>query len=496
MFCVSENQTVFEKKKKKRHQFNATETTFVFERRQDIPFSQQEVTFPFYFLMFDILSFDVDPETGFLPPQLPLERLPQAYYAPWENLVNNLPALLLASRVRPLVDKLPALSTEQLSSPPEYRRAYMVLGFLAHAYVWGTNEPVSRLPENLARPLVEVSDVLGLPPLATYAGLCLWNFKEIIPTTTNTKDVEFDNLTTINTFTGSIDEQWFFLVSVFFEARGARAVRAGMDAIKHAQNKDSARLIASLQQLAQVIDHLGSVMMRMEEMCDPHVFYFRLRPYLAGWKNMADVGLDKNGVIYGNEEKPRAYAGGSNAQSLLIQFLDSVLSVHHYATGERPAPHQKVETSEKPESAYLREMRNYMPGSHREFLAMVDRESCIREYVMANQENAELTLSYDACLAMLKLFRDKHIQIVTRYVVLQAKQAPKMGSLLTLRSGLAKKKRAGTEEKGTGGTSLLPFLKQCRDETGDPAAGSWGKRLLSDGVMRLNYSKANAINED
>ena len=93
----------------------------------------------------------------------------------------------------------------------------------------------------------------------------------------------------------------------------------------------------------------------------------------------------------------------------------------------------------------------------------------------------------------MKLFRDKHIQIVTRYVVLQAKKTEKMGSSSTLRSGLARKKK---EERGTGGTSLLPFLKQCRDETGDPAAGNWGQRILSDGVMRLKFSKPNGINED
>lgn len=448
--------------------------------------------------MLDILSFDVDRHTGFLPTKLPIQCLPNEYYQPWEHLVQNLPALLLSRRIRVLVDKMPLLSTEFLNSPEEHRRAYQVLGFLAHAYVWGTNEPVSRIPECVAKPLVEVSDILGLPPLATYAGLCLWNFKEIIPTTENTAEVDLDNLTTINTFTGSIDELWFFIVSVFFELRGARAVSSGLQAMHHAQNGRTKPLIGCLQALAEAIDHLGGVMMRMEEMCDPHIFYFRLRPYLAGWKNMADAGLDKNGVIYGLEEKPRAYAGGSNAQSSLLQFMDSVLSVHHYDTGERPAPHhaQKEQNEgKKPQNAYLMQMRDYMPGKHREFLAMVDRETCVRDYVMRTAD-PELTLAYDACLAMLKLFRDKHIQIVTRYVVLQAKKTNKMGSLLTLRSGLAKSKRAGAEERGTGGTSLLPFLKQCRDETGDPAAGSWGKRLLSDGVMRLNYSRPNGVNED
>jgi indoleamine 2,3-dioxygenase len=39
---------------------------------------------------------------------------------------------------------------------------------------------------------------------------------------------------------------------------------------------------------------------------------------------------------------------------------------------------------------------------------------------------------------------------------------------------------AKNNNRGTGGTALLPFLKQARDETGDSAAGSWGKRLLSE----------------
>lgn len=456
-------------------------------------------------MVLDILTFSVSPTTGFLPEELPLRRLPQDYYKPWEDIVENLPALLLSRKIRSIIDKLPQLETSQLKLTPELRRAYLVLGFLAHGYVWGDSVPVSKIPMQVATPLIDVADQLGLPPLATYAGLCLWNFREIMPGSNEYAHGRFnwDNLTTINTFTGSIDESWFYLVSVFFEYSGGQCVKFGLQAMDHARNGNVTHLIRCLQELAQAIDHLGSVLMRMEEMCDPHVFYFRIRPYLAGWKNMQDVGLHPNGAIYGDEKAHRSYAGGSNAQSSLIQFLDSLLSVHHHSTGDRPVPEvgrttepQKVQKGSS-DNAFLVEMRNYMPREHREFLEMVDKESLIRDFVFQHKgASPELTLSYDACLAMLKLFRDKHIQIVTRYVVLQAKKAPKMGSSSTLRSGLAKKKAAGVEEKGTGGTSLLPFLKQCRDETGDPAAGSWGKRILSDGVMRLGYSKPNGVNED
>jgi indoleamine 2,3-dioxygenase len=431
-----------------------------------------------------IEQFDVFPDTGFLPDKLPLERLPQAYYQPWETIANNLPSLILTKRIRTVVDKLPVLGTDQLTTEEEFRRAYQALGFIAHAYIWGTDTPTDKLPQLVAQPWIKVADHLGLPPIATYAGLCLWNFKQIIPS----DDIwDLDNLTTINTFTGSIDESWFYLVSVYFEHKGALCITTGMNAVRCAANNDIKSLVDNLQQLAECIDMLGSVLLKMEEMCDPHVFYFRIRPYLAGWKNMTEVGL--KGVYYGDEPSVRTYAGGSNAQSSLIQFLDILLGVKHYSTGERPSPFK--ETSGQ-QNGFMDEMRSYMPAKHQKFLQELQQATTIKTLVHARNDPT-LNLAFDACLAMLKLFRDKHIQIVTRYVVLQAKKLQKMGSTGTLRSGLARKKK---EERGTGGTSLLPFLKQCRDETGDPAAGNWGKRILSDGVMRLNYSKPNAINED
>ncbi|RJE16357.1 indoleamine 2,3-dioxygenase, partial [Aspergillus sclerotialis] len=35
--------------------------------------------------------------------------------------------------------------------------------------------------------------------------------------------------------------------------------------------------------------------------------------------------------------------------------------------------------------------------------------------------------------------------------------------------------------RGTGGTALIPFLKQARDETGEPAIDAWARKLLMGG---------------
>ena len=86
-------------------------------------------------------DYDVSPHNGFLPSELPLEILPDAYYQPWESVARNFQRLILAKRLHQIIDTLPVLSTELLLTEAEWRRAYSILGFMAHAYVWGGDRP-------------------------------------------------------------------------------------------------------------------------------------------------------------------------------------------------------------------------------------------------------------------------------------------------------------------------------------------------------------------
>jgi indoleamine 2,3-dioxygenase len=76
-------------------------------------------------------------QNGFLPEDLPLSRLPDSYYDPWEALITHLSTLIENRTLREQVDKLPVLSTNRLITEPEKRRAYVVLSFLTHGYIWG-----------------------------------------------------------------------------------------------------------------------------------------------------------------------------------------------------------------------------------------------------------------------------------------------------------------------------------------------------------------------
>jgi indoleamine 2,3-dioxygenase len=254
----------------------------------------------------------------------------------------------------------------------------------------------------------------------------------------------------------------------------------------------------------------------MNESCDPTVFYHRIRPFLAGSKNMAEAGLP-HGVIYedgSGTETYRQYSGGSNAQSSIIQFFDIVLGVDHHPTGEKRSRADSISDREgraaAPKHNFIMEMRRYMPGPHARFLGDVQRVANIRDFVDDHASDVQLAIAYDACLSMLRVLRDKHIAIVTRYIVVPSREvrarsrsrSPEatrrrvnLATASSRQSTAAQERRvppagAGPQGiafqpekrdnlKGTGGTALISFLKQARDETGEPTVEEWARRFMS-----------------
>ncbi|KAK8162463.1 indoleamine 2,3-dioxygenase alpha type [Phyllosticta citrichinensis] len=458
-------------------------------------------------------DYDVSPVNGFLPTEAPLDFLPDPYYQPWETTVASLQALILTQRIRRVVDALPVLSTRYLVDEREWRRAYSILAFIAHSYIWGGNSPADRVPPSISVPFLSCCRHLELPPVATYAGLVLWNWRPLDPA------VPVDNLEnifTLNTMTGSLDESWFYLVSVAIEACAAPTIPLMIKAFEAVRLDDGPTVTECLRSFAEHLDKFGALLQRMYEQCDPHVFYHRIRPYLAGSKNMADAGLP-DGVIFddGSDAPQRyvQYSGGSNAQSSVIQFFDLALGVEHRPTGEKATPGAAPSPSSSPsqdaaappaqQHNFITDMRTYMPGPHRRFLEAVSSVANVRPYVRARPQDRALTTAYDACLAMLRAFRDKHIQLVSRYIIVKSRETRNRSSSRSRPTNLASGSAApfkptaigsvgaerihggsGNDSKnirGTGGTALIPFLKQARDETGEPAIDAWARRLLNNG---------------
>lgn len=249
-------------------------------------------------------------------------------------------------------------------------------------------------------------------------------------------------------------------------------------ALEAVTSLDYTVITQALGELTQCILDIGVILERMYEGCDPSVFYHRIRPFLAGSKNMVEAGLP-NGVFYdeGNGEGEWwQLRGGSNGQSSLIQFFDLVLGIEHEHDGNTsPHPSVKASAPSTRPLTFHEEVRDYMPGPHRRFLKYIREKSpSIRSLALhpaVTAEQQQLRAAYSTATETLKLFREKHIKLVTMYIILPSRKA---SANQNKERGLAASSNGQENEKmtGTGGTPLLPFLKQSRDETG--AAGRVG----------------------
>ncbi|ORX68363.1 Indoleamine 2,3-dioxygenase [Linderina pennispora] len=438
-------------------------------------------------------DYDISPTNGFLPTHAPLTRLADAYYEPWEKIMDKFNQHILANRIRPLVRKMPVLDIDKLSTTAEYQRAFTILGFMAHAYVWGRNGAASEgasefLPASISIPWVAVADILGMNPVICCAAVCHWNWQPLDEDAEDMMDI--GNLGTTS---------WFYLVTTAIEAKGARGINAILDGIAGVETDDVARSLHEAHEL----------LARMYERCDPYVFYWKIREFLAGWENMAEAGLPY-GVLYEGVDDTdtfsldnwqsllrrfRKYAGGSAAQTPLLQAFDIALGIKHYPTGEKGmqgsvrAARERLAKSgieqPPPANSYLVRMRDYMPGGHRRFLEDLAATCMIREYVLLtcsdallaeqpNDQRAVLRLAYNRCVDLMRAFRDTHIMIVTRYIIAQAKRGPAMPTTnhpvpgpakKAVAQGLARTVDDDGVVRGTGGTDAIQFLKQVRNET-------------------------------
>ena len=96
------------------------------------------------------------------------------------------------------------------------------ISFIAHAYIWGSNSPASKLPECLSKPWVKLSNYLGRPPILSYASYCLDNWYRL-----NKKDpIALENVGLLTNFLGGVDEDWFVTIHVCIENAASKALRS------------------------------------------------------------------------------------------------------------------------------------------------------------------------------------------------------------------------------------------------------------------------------
>ncbi|GAA5924772.1 dioxygenase BNA2 [Sporobolomyces koalae] len=449
-------------------------------------------------------DFDVSVESGFLPPQEPVQSL--AHLGPaWRELELCLQAAAdevqqhsggavgkLSDRFRRRVANLPTVDTSLLTTLPLLRRAHTLLAHVTHYYMHSSFPSQTVVPAALAVPLVYTSDKLGLPPILTYADTVLWVWKLIDPT----QPLRADNVDISTNFTTSSSERAFFLLSLFCELHGPAILRlmsSTLDEAFFADRVALSRIATYLRSIALLIDELKTLMHDAikgefgpppnRQTILPGTFYWEIRPWFNGGKwTYERAGPD-------GQDIELEFGGPSAGQSSLVHAIDIFLGVDH---APRPSPSNSASQTKSgglSDSTFMQRMSAYMPHHHRSFLEHLvsihnptePTSSSIPSLRTLALRHPTLQPAYDAAVESMKKFRDTHIILATHFIVAQARHPPAIDSvhfqeweakrLMKEQAEIVRRREESAIDKkeevvvGTGGTDLSSFLKLCRDRT-------------------------------
>ncbi|XP_069429110.1 indoleamine 2,3-dioxygenase 2 isoform X4 [Ovis canadensis] len=328
---------------------------------------------------------------------------------------------------------MPLLNCQFLTGYREWRLAHLVLSFITMGYVWqdGETQPKEILPRNLALPFVEVSKNLGLPPILLHSDLVLANWATRNPG---------GNLDTIFSFPGGESLRGFILVTVLVEKAAVPGIKALVQAVNAILQPSPDSLLQALQRLRVSIQDITGALGQMHDYVNPDVFYSVIRIFLSGWKDNPALPV---GLVYeGVSKEPLSYSGGSAAQSTILHAFDEFLGVRH----------------SKESADFLHRMRDYMPPSHRAFIEEICGAPSLRTHVLSSG-NGQLLTAYNQCVESLAALRTYHLALVTKYLITAPSKAK------ARRTSHLPRPPQALEERGTGGSAVMSFLKSVRDKT-------------------------------
>ncbi len=350
---------------------------------------------------------------GFLPEADPATHFPfSSEFAQLDELGRNIPSLLQDGSFRTYARELriPAWPDGPVSPVqlPYLRLYYVRLGFLTSAFI---NQvplpPESTLPKNIAVPFCNACKLLNRPPILSYDGYALFNWKRIRPD----GPIALGNIDTIQNFVHMYDEHWFILVHVEIEAIAATILSA-IERLKPflSAGMPGAEIDALIAEIAAAAWKQVAVLRRIPEKMDPHLYFKTFRPYIRFFENV---------VYEGVETAPMSYRGETGAQSSILPMLVAFLKI----------PHKNSMLMN-----HLADMRRFMPADHRAVLDEVEALPSVKP--LAGKE------AFNDLLEAIAAFREVHFGWADLYI-----------------------HRNVQDPRGTGGTPYREWLQQLIDET-------------------------------
>jgi indoleamine 2,3-dioxygenase len=316
---------------------------------------------------------------AFLPEPDPAKCFPpDSEWVVLDELGRDLPSLLEDPSFRTYARELDIPPWREAVTPDNlrYLRLYYVrLGFLASAYI---NQvplpPETLLPRNIAVPLRQACELLQRPPILSYDGYALYNWKRFRPD----RPIALGNIDTLQNFVHMYDEHWFILVHVEIEAIAADILRAIADF------QGGGDLNQSLRIMTDAVERQVAVLKRIPEKMDPNLYFKTFRPYIRFFENV---------VYEGVEEKPTSYRGETGAQSSIMPALVAFLKI----------PHERSMLTE-----HLADMRRFMPAEHRALLAEIESLPPVKP--LADKQ------AFNDLLEAIATFREVHFGWAELYI--------------------------------------------------------------------------------
>ncbi|KIK53697.1 hypothetical protein GYMLUDRAFT_264981 [Collybiopsis luxurians FD-317 M1] len=429
------------------------------------------------------LDFDINPITGFVPSE-PLPRLSSEFKL-WEEMLaeasdvlklgdnNSEEALALKTKGdgwRANIRSIPVLDIQSLKFRPRHlQRVHVVLTWLVQYYVHSLPPSIEakQVPASLAVPLVDVSRMLGIAPVITFSDTVIWNWELICPE----NPVTIDNMAVVHTFSGSEDEQHFYLVQAAIELHGVQILHIIEEytQISDLDEPTISKIAGDLARLTMTVEEISDLIQSIRTGCDPQVFNWEMQPWYNGndAKGEGDPGWIYDGVDPTSPEL-KHLSGPSGGQSPVMQALDIFLGIDHglekeYSTDgdDKPADH-----------GFMDRMRFHMLGNHRAYLehlkklprSVRDLAACI----------PALHKPYNDAIAALKNLRRLHMRIAVMYNVNVSRTTSVQSNHPDIEVA---------ESRHEPGSEYV--TKNNRDENREPVRGSGGGdviRLLRAGV--------------
>lgn len=362
----------------------------------------------------------------------------------------------------------PVLDTTELETDERYlKRAHLVLAWLVHYFVHSMppQEDLTaaiHVPATLAVPLVQVSRLLGMAPILTYADTVLWNWEMV----NENRPVTVDNIRFQNNFSGTEDERSFYNMSIQVEFQGIELLRI-IDEYNHLPNLASltsiSKISRDLVRIKWIVDDMVEILQSVRPVCDPHVFYWDVRPWYEGADALGPLSA---GWVYDGVPDWHSLdlSGPSAGQSSTMHALDIFLDIDHQLRHKRfPAPTAENKSADV---GFMGRMRRYMPGKHRGYLEHL--EATPRSLRELAENVPTLREPYNNVVAALKRLRDLHIRTACLYIVTMSKTSGSRSGCpaASMMERLQAARNAGEGPvRGTGGTSLSLLLKAGRDAT-------------------------------